>query len=44
MVHTTKKPIGSSDQQGFIPMIIFMLTVMIGIIVIAYLRVAHAGK
>lgn len=32
------------DSQGFIPLLIFMLVVLVGIIVMAYLRVANVGK
>jgi hypothetical protein len=32
------------NQQGFIPLLLFVLAVVIGAIVMMYLRVAHASK
>ena len=32
------------NQQGFIPLLLFVLAVVIGAIVLMYLRVAHASK
>lgn len=32
------------NQQGFIPLLLFVLAVVVGAIVLMYLRVAHANK
>lgn len=32
------------NQKGFIPLLLFVLAVVIGAIVLMYLRVAHASK
>jgi len=32
------------NEQGFIPLLLFVLAVVIGAIVLMYLRVAHASK